>query len=245
MRRSARVSAAVTAVAIAAAAGAAAAQPSPGAPVTINSCGPILRNQNQAQAPSLTDLLAAKSAGIRIEFVNDSTKTADLVNFAVDSNGERFIIRDVGTFSPNVSIAHTYRNGAGQAFVLPAFIAPNITCSVASVKFSDGTSWPPSGAPSPATAPSGSPGRVALSAHPARLDIAGIGDAELFLISSSEGLTAFRESDTCTGIASIFVAATGRSSATYSVKPLATGSCRVTVTDEAGNALTVPITVRP
>ncbi|MBC5802546.1 MAG: hypothetical protein GIX03_05990 [Candidatus Eremiobacteraeota bacterium] len=64
-----------------------------------------------------------------------------LVNFAVDSNGDHFVIGDVGTFSPGVSIKHEYRNGSGQAFVLPQFIAPRVTCCVVSVTFTDGTVW--------------------------------------------------------------------------------------------------------
>lgn len=216
------------------------AQTTPAAPVTINSCGPVLKkSENQ----SLTDILASKSSGIAIEFVNDSTKAADLVNFAVDSNGTQFVIRDVGTFSPGVSIKHTYRNGAGQGFILPIFIAPNISCSVSSVKFTDGTVWQKGQAAPHATAPGAAP-HAALTASPAQLDIDRATDSELFLVSSSQRITAFRESDDCSGIASVFVAATGQSSATYSVKPRASGSCTAHVTDEAGSALAIPIIVR-
>jgi len=73
--------------------------------------------------------------------VNESNKTANLVNFDVDSNRDHFVIRDIGMFSPGV-------------------------------------------------------------------------------------------------------AATGKSTATYSVKPLAAGTSTATITDEAGKTLAVPIAVR-
>jgi len=213
-------------------------------PVTIDSCGPIVDRSLQ---PTILGDLASQSHGIQIEFVNDSSKTADLVNFAVDSKGERFIIRDVGTFSPGVSIDHQYRNGSGQAFVLPAFIAPTITCHVASVKFTDGSAWRrglgavPSGQAISGGVPSGS---VKLSANPPGLDIDRATESELFMVSSSERVTAFRETDNCATVAGVFVVATGQSSATYSVKPLGAGSCTAHVADEAGNKLAVPIVVR-
>jgi hypothetical protein len=208
-------------------------------PVTINNCGPKLSGGSQTQVAGIQ--LAQSSAGIRIEFTNESTKVADLVNFSVDSAGQQFIIRDVGTFSPGVSIKHEYRNGAGQSFVLPAFIAPKVTCKVASVKFTDGTVWPQSAQAPSAGAPAS---RAVLTADPTRLDIDRATDSELLFVKSTERVSGFRETDTCSGIASVFVAATGQSSATYSVKPLLAGTCSATITDEAGNTLSIPITVR-
>jgi hypothetical protein len=211
----------------------------PASPVTINSCGPKLSGGSQTQVAGIP--LAQSSAGIRIEFTNESTKIADLVNFSVDSAGQQFIIRDVGTFSPGISIKHEYRNGAGQSFVLPAFIAPNVTCKVASVKFTDGTVWPPSAQAPAAKAPAA---HAVLTADPTRLDIDRATDSELLFVRSTERVSGFRETDTCSGVASVFVSATGQSSATYSVKPLGPGSCTATITDEAGNTIAIPIAVR-
>jgi hypothetical protein len=222
------------------------------APVQIDSCAPIINSNSNSfpqasPTPSIAGLfpLAATSSGMAITFVNTSTKTADLVNFAVDSNGVRFIIRDVGTFSPDVQIVHQYRNGSGQAFVLPQFIAPQVRCHVASVRFTDGSVWRPGQAsqppPPPAYPPAGASG---LSASPRALTIDTIAESELFLVSSSRRVTAFREADSCGGIANVFVAATGESSATYSVKPIAPGTCTAIITDEDGNTLNYPITVR-
>jgi hypothetical protein len=162
------------------------AQNGTGPPVTIDSCTPII-TQAAAQptpAPLFGGIqLASSSSGIAITFVNTSTKTADLVNFAVDSHDQRFIIRDVGKFSPDISISHSYRNGAGQAFVLPQFIAPHVMCQVASVRFVDGSVWRP-GQPTqtlPASEPPASPlAAAALSAYPARLVIDSVNDSELF-----------------------------------------------------------------
>ncbi len=211
-----------------------------GAPITINTCVPVV----DKSGPSVAGVsLTSTSSGIRIQFTNESSKPADLINFEVNSNGERFVIRDVGTFSPGIEIDHKYRNGAGQAFVLPAFIAPNVTCSVASIRFADGTTWQ-RGQPEPVagTAP---PRAARLTANPARVLMDRSADSELFLVSSSERISAFRETDDCANVAAIFVAVTGQSTATYSVRPVAAGSCTARITDEAGNVLFVPVTVRP
>ena len=213
-------------------------------PVTINSCGPKINPNSQQTVGGIP--LTSTSSGIEIEFVNESAKTADLVNFAVDSNDRRFVIRDVGTFSPGVSIKHHYENGSGQAFVLPQFISPRITCKVASVHFTDGTVWERgagirSSSASQSASSSGAAGP--LSASPANVSLESTAESQLFLVSSSERVSAFKETDNCTGVASVFVAATGQSTATYSVKPTAPGSCTAQIVDEAGHTISIPITI--
>lgn len=215
-------------------------------PVTINSCGPII-NKNASQTTTVAGIPipASTSSGIAIEFVNESHQTATLVNFAVDSGGDRFVIRDVGTFSPGTSIKHQYRNGFGQAFILPAFIAPDVRCHVASVKFADGTVWRKGQAAAATTqpvTPQSQPG--SLAASPASLNIETVADSALFLVTSTARVSAFKETDDCSKVATVFVAATGDSSATYSVKPLAAGACTAHVSDEAGSTISVPIVVR-
>jgi hypothetical protein len=209
-------------------------------PVTINSCQPMLNNPAPTASPNvLSQLLTpATSSGMRIGFTNESDKVADLINFEVHSNGATFVIRDVGTFSPGITIDHRFRNGAGQAFVLPAFIAPHVTCRVASVRFADRSVWPvePAAAPAPAAA-------ATLSANPASLDIARSVDSALLMVSSTGRVAGFNEKDDCQGIASIFVSTTAQTSAVYSVKPIAAGTCTARVTDEAGRTISVPITV--
>jgi hypothetical protein len=216
-------------------------------PVTINSCGPII-NTNTAPGPSpsanpLAQLLqTSTSSGMRIAFTNESDKVADLVNFEVRSNGVQFVIRDVGTFSPGITIDHRFSNGAGQAYVLPAFIPPNVTCRVRSVRFIDRTVWPSTTASSTAgTAPEGT---TRLSANPASVIVPRDADSALVMIASTALVAGFNESDNCNGIATVFVSATAQTSAVYSIKPIAPGTCTARVTDEAGRAIAIPITVR-
>jgi hypothetical protein len=214
-------------------------------PVTINSCGPII-DKNQQQSYFGVSVPVSTSSGIAIEFVNESKQTATLVNFAVDSSGDHFVIRDVGKFSPGVSIKHQYRNGQGQSFVLPAFIAPKIQCQVASVEFADGTVWRKGQTAAATIQPDTTAGQSsgALTANPTHVTIDRVANAALFLVSSTERVASFKETDNCANIAAIFVAATADASATFSVKPLAAGSCTASVKDENGNTVAVPIIVR-
>ncbi|MDQ6780633.1 MAG: hypothetical protein M3Z37_05710 [Candidatus Eremiobacteraeota bacterium] len=69
-------------------------------------------------------------------------------------------------------------------------------------------------------------------------------NSELFLVKSTAHVAAFKETDNCSQIASIFVATSGDASATYSVRPMAHGTCTAQVADEAGHTVSVAITVR-
>jgi len=225
-------------------------------PITINSCGPILRQQQtfvwQTPPPSFMGVpISSTSSGMGITFVNESNRVATLVNFDVDDNGNRFVIRDVGTFSPGVTIAHQYANGRGQSYILPAFITPHVRCHVASVTFADGSIWRRGqpAPPPPGYAPGYGPGPgygygARLAATPRQLVIDTSEDSALFLVQSSAPVAGFREHDNCDGIANVYVASTADTAATYAVRPLATGSCRATVRDESGASTTIPITVR-
>ena len=232
-------------------AGAPVAQPGGNAPpVTINSCGPIL-NKNTQQTQHIAGLPipipASTSSGIAIEFVNESAQTAKLVNFSVKSGGDRFVIRDVGTFSPGVSIKHEYRNGAGQAFILPAFIAPKVSCHVASVEFANGSVWRKGQAGNAAMVPAGGSPAVssgALTVTPASVTIDSVADSRLFMVTSTAKVSTFKEIDNCAKVATVLVAATGDEAATYSVKPIAVGSCTAHVIDDDGNTVAVPIVVQ-
>jgi hypothetical protein len=206
-------------------------------PVTINSCT-VLHGQS---GPSIGGIqLAQTSSGLHIEFVNESNKTANLVNFAVDANGQHFVIRDVGTFSPGVSIKHDYRNGAGQPFVLPDFISPKISCDVASVRFTDDSTWE-RGQPAAAAQPAAP--ALQITANPAALSLNAGAEGELFTVVG-HGPSGFKEIDTCAGIATVSVAATGESTIAYSVRPVAAGTCAAHVIDEDGHTVDVPISVK-
>lgn len=214
-------------------------------PVQINSCGPMLNGNSQTLfgVP-----VVSSSNGIQIQFTNESAQTADLINFAVDSNGRTFVIRDVGTFSPGVEITHRYRNGAGQAFVLPAFVSPKFKCKVDSVRFADGTVWrrgdklkPRASAATAAT--SGGPEKLSISPS-GPVNVVVNGEPRLFLVQSTGTVAAFSERDACSGIAKVTLEAAGENSATYSVAPVGTGSCSVNITEESGATISVPINVQ-
>lgn len=206
-------------------------------PVQINSCAPQLGSgtQNVLGVP-----VASTSNGIQIQFTNESTKTADLINFAVDSNGQNFVIRDVGTFSPGIEITHRYRNGQGQAFILPAFVAPKIKCHVDSVRFTDGTVWRRGDKHKRNDAV---PAAVSVSPN-GPLNLAVNGESRLFLVQSTGTVAAFSERDACAGIAKVTLAAAGENSATYSVAPLRHGSCTANITEESGPTVSIPINVQ-
>lgn len=211
-------------------------------PVQINSCAPELAGGTQ----SLFGVpVASTSNGIKIQFTNESSKTADLINFGVDSNGEKFVIRDVGTFSPGIEITHRYRNGAGQAFVLPAFISPNFKCKVDSVQFTDGTVWRYGDNPPMPQAAAAGAGPSKLNVSPTGpIDVAINGEPKLFLVQSSAAVAAFSERDACSGIANVTLAASGENSATYSVAPVGRGSCTATIQEQTGAVTSVPINVQ-
>lgn len=216
------------------------AQSSAASPVVINACGPMLNNNASTQTVFGVPLTST-SSGISIQFTNQSSKTANLINFSVDSNGDSFVIRDVGTFSPNIEITHRYRNGSGQAFVLPQFVAPKIVCHVQSVTFTDGSVWRRGEA---TIAPPAPPAANPLSVAPQAVALDRNAEMHLFMVSSSAKVAAFSERDTCSGIAAITLAASGEAAATYTVKPLAAGTCSAMIRDEAGNTVMVPVTVR-
>ncbi len=191
---------------------------------------------NQLNTPSPNNAaswLAAQSNGMQIQFTNEASKVADLINFDVRSNGVQFVIRDVGTFSPGVTIDHRFRNGAGQAFVLPAFIPPNVKCRVASVRFTDGTVWPVKNASS----------TTALSANPTSVSMSLDTDSMLVMVSTTGVVGGFTETNNCDGVAAIAVATTAQRAAVYNIRPLGKGTCTLHVSDE-GRTVDVPINVQ-
>jgi hypothetical protein len=217
---------------------AAAPQTAVSPPVTINACGPMLANGNTQNLFGVP--VASTSSGIKIQFTNESGKTANLINFLVNSNGDQFVIRDVGTFSSGVEVTHRYTNGAGQAFVLPQFVAPKIDCSVQSVTFTDGSVWRRGQMEAPAPAAAANP----LTVTPQSISLERNAESHLFMVLSSAKVAALSERDTCQGIASITLAASGEAAATFTVKPVSAGTCSAVVHDQAGNTVMVPITVR-
>ena len=83
-------------------------------------------------------------AGLRIKFTNEGDKTASIVRIAVLFDKNTLSVRDVGSFAPNVTINHDFRdlNGQNLKFGLSHEDQPS-SCKVQFVKFTDGTMWAP------------------------------------------------------------------------------------------------------
>jgi hypothetical protein len=94
---------------------------------------PVALTASSAQ-PQILDGSGYNTTGIAdVTFVNTSNVPATEVDFTLSSNGEPLAtLRDVGTFSPNVSVSHTFANDQ---------TARDEQLSIAEVKFADGTVW--------------------------------------------------------------------------------------------------------
>jgi hypothetical protein len=75
--------------------------------------------------------------GIRIVYVNTAPVAANRVAFVVNYRGDVQRIIDAGTFSPNVTIDHTFGNFSGDAYLGPR---PN-ACTARAVRFVNGSVW--------------------------------------------------------------------------------------------------------
>lgn len=76
--------------------------------------------------------------GIAISFVNTSSAVVDRVVFGVNYRGDFERVIDAGTFSPNVTINHTFADVfSGYAYLGPK---PN-SCAARVVRFKDGSIW--------------------------------------------------------------------------------------------------------
>lgn len=69
---------------------------------------------------------------LHIRFVNNGPTPISSVAFTVSEDGKTSTIVDRGTFSPGVSISHTFQ---GEMYGYDA------GCTVASVLFADGSAW--------------------------------------------------------------------------------------------------------
>lgn len=76
--------------------------------------------------------------GLAISYVNTSDKVADRIVFGVNYRGDFERVVDAGTFSPNVTIDHTFADVfSGYAYIGSK---PN-SCVVRVVRFKDGSTW--------------------------------------------------------------------------------------------------------
>jgi len=216
-------------------------------PVTIESCRP-LASQRDLGAPGSTfspapTLIGVPSGptlsdGMTVTFVNHGSKVAKLVNVVVDGPQTHFVIRDVGTFSPNVGITNTFHSDPGAGNVLPAYISQAVRCRVGVVEFADGSMWR-YGQIVPAAS-----GPYHLVATPDRVRLELGAEASLVMVAAPAPAAGFHETDSCSGIADVSIGAAGEAQVSYSVRPLARGSCLARVTSENGSSLSIPIIVR-
>jgi hypothetical protein len=110
-------------------------------PVTIRTCA-VLQYTPTPTYPFWTPfgpypIRSLYTDGIRIAYINHSPLVATRVAFFVNYRGDIQRIIDVGTFSPNVTIDHTFGNFTGDAWLGPN---PN-ACRVVAVRFADGSVW--------------------------------------------------------------------------------------------------------
>jgi hypothetical protein len=220
------------------------ADPTLGVPVT---APPINLNACNLQYDGTN--IAGRVTGVAIQFTNESTKLADLINFNVNINGQNSVIRDVGTFTPGIEITHKFRAGSDQ-FALPAVLSqlfgrPSVTCSVASVHFPDGSTWQPAALTRSVSLPiaTGTLAPPAVSVTPASLDFAGASAASRLILVSGRAPTFFSPSSNCAHIATIQVAARAAQDTVYSVTPIGSGYCAVTFSDGTMRGAMVPIVV--
>ncbi|HTW85563.1 MAG TPA: hypothetical protein VMD91_15945 [Candidatus Sulfotelmatobacter sp.] len=75
--------------------------------------------------------------GLQITYVNRSSQPATRVAFLVNYRGAVEHVVDEGTFSPGVSITHTFGQFNGYAYLGPR---PNV-CRPVAVRFADGSIW--------------------------------------------------------------------------------------------------------
>ena len=227
------------------------ADPSIGVPVTpTGAVGPPVEIDECKLLYSGNDV-AGESAGIFLKFTNDSTLTADLINFKVTAGSEGGMIRDVGTFTPGIEITHHYREGSGHLMFSPLLSHVALDCSVASVQFTNGSVWqatnvhPADPAPFPAPAHLTIRSTRPLGLAPDSLSFAGIGPQydQYLSIYDVVGLGAIHRSGSCARVVRVrTVEATARSAA-LRVSPIAAGRCSITIADAANNAVSIPVLV--
>jgi hypothetical protein len=88
------------------------------------------------------------------------------------------------------------------------------------------------------------PAPPALNVNPATLsfDATGASYASTFAVTQT-GTGAFKETDTCSGIASVAAAAWSAPSATATVTPQAAGTCNITITDAYNQTKVIAVSV--
>jgi hypothetical protein len=84
----------------------------------------------QTSLPTVYNALPTtfESRVVNVRYVNDQSKAISRIQFTLDDGTK---VTDVGTFSPGVTIDHSFGIGYAKAR----------SCRVTAVQFTDGTSW--------------------------------------------------------------------------------------------------------
>lgn len=98
-------------------------------PITIATCAV---DQVVTQTSGDTNTSEVIAAQVHLTYVNKGSKPISSIAFAVDEDGVTSTIVDQGTFSPGVPITRYWR--ADRTL-------QDVSCSVNSVLFADGTTW--------------------------------------------------------------------------------------------------------
>ena len=107
-----------------------------GPPVEIDDC----------TAGTTNGLLINRSNGsFRVVFTNEGNTPADLIRFQLAYGSERIFVRDVGNYSPGITITHVFKRRGGNVISSPLFKPAPFSCSVVAVHFVDGSEWTPPG----------------------------------------------------------------------------------------------------
>lgn len=77
---------------------------------------------------------------VRVRFHNASARTVSLVAFNVHNGSHHIVINDSGSFTPGTAIDHVLTTPTWELFHAQAH-----TCTVAHVRFADGSAWSPNG----------------------------------------------------------------------------------------------------
>ena len=98
-----------------------------------------------APAPIHVDSCAFVRAGsfehsVRVRFHNASTRTVTLVAFTVRNGPHHIVVNDSGSFAPGTAIDHVLTTPTWELFHAQAH-----ACTVAHVRFADGSIWSPNG----------------------------------------------------------------------------------------------------
>jgi hypothetical protein len=84
---------------------------------------------------------APKTSTVEILFHDTGAVAAHVVGFDVNwGDGNVQTIRDVGTFSPGVTIAHKFQHADPETYS-PLFAHAPVTCHVQSVQLANGSAW--------------------------------------------------------------------------------------------------------